>query len=93
MSRETLRSQIDGLLAKLETRRAWLVDAEEVYPPSDDVAEELDPLQSGYLAALIDISDRRVCPTKALHAAEVRYIGNNRYVCEACARLQKEVSR
>lgn len=92
MSRETLRSQVDSLLAKLEARHLVLVDAEEVWPASDDVAE-LDPIASGYLAAMIDMSDWRVCPTRRLHAQYVKHIGHGRYICEACARLQKEVSR
>jgi hypothetical protein len=41
------------------------------------------------LARMIAGHDFAVCYNRVAHAPDVRYIGNGRYVCGACERLDK----
>jgi hypothetical protein len=78
-----LRRSIDGLLAEIRQRQQVLISPDELWGEP----LEVEPEASGYLQALLDYGDVRVCADPGLHRGQWKHIGNGRYICEICQKL------
>jgi hypothetical protein len=82
---DELRAEIDTLLRRLAAGRQVLVAHDKLWP---DKPLDADPEISGYLAAMLDYGDVRVCPSPDAHRASWKYVGAGSYICEACRKIK-----
>lgn len=81
---------IDDLLAQVRERRLILQGNAALWSPNTytpQVTQRAVKQHRTALLRLISQADIRVCPSQNWHKAYWRYAGNQRYVCEICARL------
>lgn len=79
----------EQLLREIATRRLTLISEREVWPDKHASPQIRRAVQQhqGYLAALLEIGDIRVCANPDLHRRSWRYIGGQHFVCDVCQRL------